>query len=165
MFCLVIRWRYLFILAVLCTASVTVLAAVKQSLTPEACTEVRYLAQDELTNRPPLKLSPDGHEAAYVLQVPDVASNDNREELYVTPLNPGLSDTPVLLLANQLVTAVSWFPDNRHLAVLMRHEHKTVLAEVDRVTRAQKIIWEAENDITDYSIDAAGEDDCDCRES
>lgn len=155
-FCLAIRWRYLPILAVLCSAFVPVTAATKQSLTPEACTEIRYLAQDELTNRPPLELSPDGHETAYVLQVPDVASNDNKDELYVAPVNPQSSETPVPLVANQLITAVSWFPDNRHLAVLIRHGGKMVLAEIDSATKALEIIWEADGDITDYSMDAAG---------
>lgn len=151
------RWQCAFFVAVLYATSAPLKAEVKQLLTPEACTEIRYLAPDDLTNLSPLQLSPDGKQVAYVLQVPDVEANDNEEELYVKALDDTSSWITVPVLINQLVAAVHWFPDNRNLAVLIRDKDKVVLARIDSVTKRQEIIWKAGGDITDYSMDASGE--------
>lgn len=136
--------------------SLPVHAAVKQLLSPEACTDIRRLAPDDFTSLLPLQLSPDGNMVAYILQVPDIASNNNDDELYVRSLNGDshVDQTPVLI--GQFIAAVHWFPDNRSLAVLTRRDDKVVLARVDSVTKTQELIWEAESNITDYSMNAAG---------
>jgi dipeptidyl aminopeptidase/acylaminoacyl peptidase len=151
------HWRCLFIVTFVCTTAVGIKAETKRLLTPEACTEIRYIAEGGITDRPRLQLSPDGLQAAYVLQVPDLISNDNKEELYVAAVNPQSSQSPTPVISNQFITAIRWFPDNRHLAVLLRRGQRIVIAQVDSVTKTQEIIWEADNDITDYSIDAAGQ--------
>jgi len=138
-----------------CTTSLLSEAQTKQLLTPEACTGIRYVAELGVTDRPHIQLSPDGLKAAYVVQVPDVASNANTEELYVAPLQPDSPHSAVPVVVNQLIAAIRWFPDNRHLAVLLRHGQKIALAKIDSFTNTQEIIWEADNDITDYSMDAA----------
>lgn len=148
--------RCLFFVTTVCISTVFSEAQIKRPLTPEACTSVRYIAEGGDTDRSRIQISPDGLKVAYVVQVTDLAANDNNEELYVAPLQPQAHDSPRSVLINQRVTAIRWFPDNRHLAVLMRHGQRIVLAEIDSVTNNQEIIWEANNDITDYSMDAAG---------
>jgi dipeptidyl aminopeptidase/acylaminoacyl peptidase len=150
------QWQSFFLMVAVCINAVPGVAQTKRPITPEACTRVRYLANDDVTTRPRLQLSPDGLKAAYILQVPDLASNDNKEELYVAPLQPQSPQSPVSVQTNQLITAVRWFPDNRHLAALVRHGQMIAIAQLDSVTKTQEIIWETDNDITDYSMDAAG---------
>jgi dipeptidyl aminopeptidase/acylaminoacyl peptidase len=141
---------------VVCASAQLSKAQTKQLLTPEACTGIRYVAQGRETARSRIQLSPDGLKVAYVLQVPDVASNDNQEELYVAALEPQSPQSPLPVFVNPLVAAPRWFPDSRHLAVLLRHGQKIALAEIDSVTHSKEVIWEADADITDYSMDDAG---------
>lgn len=150
------QWYRLFITVVCYTAPNPVFAAAKQLLTPEACTEIRYLMQDELTNRSPLVLSPDGRYIAYVLQAPDISSNSNKESLYIQPIDDTSMSRPIPVATEHLVTAVSWFPDERHLAALVRRENRIVLVRIDSATTKRAIIWETAGDVTDYSMDSAG---------
>lgn len=143
-------------LAGVCLTSHSLNAEMRQPLTPEACTEIRRLAPDDFTSLPPLRLSPDGKHVAYVLQVPDVVANDNKDQLYVRVLTDHSSDNQSPILSDSLIAAVSWFQDNRHLAVLLRQEDKVILARIDSISGTKDVIWEAGNDITDYSMDAAG---------
>ena len=145
-------------------AAVTVLAlpvalqaVMKQPLTPEACTQIRYLASDNLTSRSPMELSHDGRRVAFVLQVPRIASNDNSEELFVSAANGKSSSVQDPVIQNHLVAAVHWFPDDKSIAVLVRRAGKVVLDRVNTTTRSEAPIWEADGDITDYTMDATGE--------
>jgi dipeptidyl aminopeptidase/acylaminoacyl peptidase len=151
-----VLWQSVLYAVVPWVTSYPLKAEMKQLLTPQACTEIRYLDPDEVTNRSPLQLSPDGKQVAYVLQVPDVAANDNKEELYVSAVGEKSDSIASPVLTEQLVTAAHWFPDNKHLTILVRRNGKTVLARVDSTTKAEEIIYEAKGNITDYSIDAVG---------
>jgi dipeptidyl aminopeptidase/acylaminoacyl peptidase len=128
----------------------------KQPMTPEACTSMRYLASD-VTSLSPLQMSPDGTEIAYVLQVPDLRANDNKETLYVSAVNATASSLPVSVLTDPLITASHWFPDNKTLAVLTRRNGKIVLEKIDSATKEETLIWAADGDITDYSMNATGD--------
>jgi dipeptidyl aminopeptidase/acylaminoacyl peptidase len=150
-------YQYVVFLVMLCATPAQANAQAKQLLTPKACTEIRYLAPEDFTSLPPLQLSPDGNYIAYVLQVPDITSNDNKNELYVRPMNGESSGNQVPVIIDNLTAAIRWFPDNKHLAVLIRQNDRVVLAEVDITTRQQDLIWQAEGDITDFSIDGAGD--------
>jgi dipeptidyl aminopeptidase/acylaminoacyl peptidase len=151
-----VRWQRLCFVVVACITSAFSDAQSKQPLTPQACTGVQYVAALGVTDRPRIQLSSDGRKVAYVVQVADVAGNNNEEELYVSPFIPQTSKATGPVLTSQLVTAIRWFPDDRHLALLLSHGQKIVLAQADAATMAQEIIWEADGDITDYSMDAAG---------
>jgi dipeptidyl aminopeptidase/acylaminoacyl peptidase len=144
-------------ITVLCLISCQVKAQVKQPLTPEACTEIRYLAPGDFTSLPPLELSPDGYYVAYVIQVPNIASNDNNNELYVRSMNGASSGNQDPVLSDKLAAAPHWFPDNKHIAVLTRQSGKAVLTRVDITSKTRDVIWEADGDITDYSMDATGD--------
>ena len=144
--------------AVVCLAVPVALQAVmKQPLTPEACTQIRYLATDELTTLSPMELSPDGHKVAFVLQVPRIASNDNSEELFVMAADGESSSIQNPVLRNHLIAAVHWFPDDKSIAVLVRRAGRVVLDVIDTSTKSEAPIWEADGDITGYSMDAKGE--------
>jgi dipeptidyl aminopeptidase/acylaminoacyl peptidase len=139
------------------TSSILAIAEPKQLLSPEACTEIRYLAPDNFTSLSPLQISPDGNRVAYVVQVPNTASNDNNDELFVTAVDGKTSTAPVEVLTGEFIAAIRWFADNRHLAVLIRQGNRVVLSRVDSATKRQETIWDATGDITDYSMDATGE--------
>jgi dipeptidyl aminopeptidase/acylaminoacyl peptidase len=128
----------------------------KQPMTPEACTSMRYLASD-VTSLAPLQMSPDGTKVAYVLQVPDLQTNANKETLYVSAVNATSSSPPVSVLTDQLITASHWFPDNKTLAMMTRRDGKIVLEKIDSATKQEALIWAADGDITDYSMNATGD--------
>jgi len=130
-------------------------AEVKQLMTPESCTSMRYLASGDTTISP-LQMSPDGSRAAYVLSVPDLRANDNKEQLYVDEVDASPTSLPTLVLAAELVTSVRWFSDNKTLAALTRRDGKTILEKIDIATKQRSLIWAADGDITDYSMSDTG---------
>jgi dipeptidyl aminopeptidase/acylaminoacyl peptidase len=145
--------------SILCASTCGLSAPISdpQPLTPKSCTEVRYLAPDEVTSRPTLRLSHNGTLVSYVLQVPDLNANEYEDELYVSKLDGERRSSPVRIMKSPLIAAVTWLPDDRHLAVLTRVHGKIVLAQVDSVTKSQSVIKEAQGDITDYSINNSGD--------
>lgn len=134
-----------------------VFAEPKVALSPKACTQIRYLASEEVTARPAMQLSPDGKHIAYVLQTPNLDSDEYEDNLYIAALNSAERSQPASILVSSHLGAVSWFEDNRHLAVLAQLDGKTVLVRVDSVTAKYDIIIAAPGDITDYSMDSAGD--------
>ena len=150
-------WRHAIAAVVLLAPPVALQSETKQPLTPEACTQIRYLASDDFTSRSQLEMSPDGRSVAFVLQVPRIASNDNNEELFVRAADDKSSSIQIPILENDLIAAPHWFPDNKSLAVLTRRKGKVILDRVDSISRTEETLWEGVGDITDYSMDAAGE--------
>ena len=148
--------RHVIAAAALLALPVALQAETKQPLTPEACTQIRYLASDEFTSRSQLELSPDGRKVAFVLQVPRIASNDNNEEFFVSAADGKSSSIQTPVLQNQLIAVPHWFPDNKNLAVLTRRKGKVILVRVDSISRTEETLWEGDGDITDYSMDATG---------
>jgi Prolyl oligopeptidase family. len=149
-------WKHVVCAVTFLATSAFVNAQMKQPMTPETCASMRYLASD-VTSRSPLQLSPDGTHVAYVLQAPDFAANDNKETLYVSAVAGTSSIPPVAVMSDELITALHWFPDNRTIAVLTRRNGKIVLEQIDSTTDKEELIWQADSDITDYSMDASGE--------
>jgi len=145
------------ILVLMFCAETSLRAATKQPLTPEACSAMRYLTADEVTDRSALVLSPDGSQVAYVVQAPDLEANDNKDELYIGAIDGASKYPPSPIMSSQVIAAVRWFPDGKSLAALVRRSGKNILVRIDRVTKAEEIIWEADRDISDYSMDATGE--------
>jgi dipeptidyl aminopeptidase/acylaminoacyl peptidase len=143
-------WQRVVCAAAFVTTAALANAQVRQPMTPETCTSMRYLASE-------LKLSPDGTRVAYVLQVPDIETNDNEETLYVSAVNGSSSSSPVSVLTDHVVTGIQWFPDNKSLAVLIHRDGKSVLERIDSETKKEELIWQSDNDITDSSMDAGGE--------
>jgi dipeptidyl aminopeptidase/acylaminoacyl peptidase len=156
-FCFMPLWRHVFAAVTLLGLPVALQAETKQPLTPEACTQIRYLASDDFTSLSQLALSPDGRSVAFVLQVPRIASNDNNEELFVSAADGKSSSIQIPVIQGHLIAAPHWFPDNKSLAVLTRRRGKVILDRVDSVSRTEETLWEGDGDITDYSMDATGE--------
>lgn len=125
-------------------------------MTPQVCTEIKYLAQDEVTSRPALRLSHEGKRIAYVVQVSNLHSDQYDDALYVVRLGNGVSSKPRLLITNRIIGGINWFPDDRHLAVLMLLHGKIVLSAVDSETGTYEVIKEAHGDVTDFSMDSSG---------
>ncbi len=149
-------WQRIVCAVTFLATSAFVSAQMKKPMTPETCTSMHYLASD-VTSRSPLQLSPDGSRVAYVLQVPDVAANDNEETLYVSAVDGTSSAPPMSVMSDELITALHWFPDNRTIAVLTRRNGKIVLEQIDTATNKEDLIWEADSNVDDYSMDASGE--------
>ena len=144
------------IVLILCSAHL-LRATTKHLLTPEACTAMRYLSADELTDRSVLEFSPDGSQLAYLVQAPDLGANNNNEELYIVPVD-GKANSPLSpILSNHVIAAVRWFPDGKSMAALVQRKGKIILARLNPATKAVDTIWEADGNISDYSMDAAGD--------
>jgi dipeptidyl aminopeptidase/acylaminoacyl peptidase len=156
-FCLNPLSRHAITVAALVALPLAFQAETKQPLTPEACTQTRYLASDDFTTRSQLEISPDGRKVAFVLQVPRIASNDNNEELFVSAADGRSSPIQIPVLQSQLIAVPHWFPDNKSLAVLTRRKGKVILDRVNSVSRTEETLWEGDGDITDYSMDVTGE--------
>lgn len=146
--------RYLSYVALWCCAPATLSCQTKEVLTPTACTEIRYLAPEDLTMRPALQLSHDGKQVSYIVQVPNLDADEYENELYVAADDENGHSQPRFIMRSTVIGAVTWFPDDRHLAVLIKRQGKIVLARVDSESRQVDIISAAAGDVTDYTLDA-----------
>lgn len=146
--------RRLLCVVACCLGPAALICQTKQTLTPTACTEIRYLAPEDLTMRPALQLSHDGKQISYIVQVPNLDSDEYENELYVVADDGTGRSQPRLMMRSAVISAATWFPDNRHLAALISHQGRIVLADIDSVTTQVRIIRAAEGDITDYTSDA-----------
>jgi dipeptidyl aminopeptidase/acylaminoacyl peptidase len=129
----------------------------KRLLTPQDCTNIRYPAIDDLSRQSAIQESPDHTTIAYVLQLPDIVSNDNKTVLYVRRIDGDVDrkDTPVL--TNRRIAGIQWFPDNRHIAALVEIHGKRVLARIDTKTATLENISDPTEDAGDYSMDHDGD--------
>lgn len=125
----------------------------KHLLTPQDCTQMRYLMNDGLSHDSSLQESPDHTKIAYIVQAPNIASNTDETALYVSPISDDQQrgSTPVLVNAN--IRDLTWFPDSVHLAALIQHNNKSVLVQIDTESSTVTVIGDDHMDIRDYSMD------------
>lgn len=131
-------------------------AQAKRPVTPRDCVSVRDLLPDNVTWRSALKISPDGRQVAYLVKSPNLATNQNDIELYVRrfPSDPGNAGKPILVGDLSLL---QWLADARHLTVLMNEkERRAAVEQIDALTGEHEPLFMADQDITEYSIDRAG---------
>lgn len=129
----------------------------KQLLTPQDCTGITYLENDDLSRHPSVQESPDGKTISYIVQVPDIAKNDNEMALYIQGIDGRHDQNRAPILTSSRIAGVHWFPDSRHLAALVERSGKSVLVQFDTTTATLETIGDPTQDIGDYSMDRNGD--------
>jgi dipeptidyl aminopeptidase/acylaminoacyl peptidase len=126
----------------------------KRPITPKDCLSVADLQADESTWRSTILFSPDSGRVAYPVTSPNLETNQNEVKLYVRKLalNPNI-EKPVFVGD---ISQVRWRPDSRHLTFLRRENGRRVIEELDSVTGDHRVMFKAESDIPEYSIDSGG---------
>jgi prolyl oligopeptidase family protein len=145
----------LFLVATVFGASLLGRAQAKRPVTSQDCVSVRDLKPDNVTWHSALKISPDGKRIAYLLQSPNLATNQNEIELYVRRLPSDPSDSGKPILVGDL-SSLEWLADGRHLTVLMSQKGQhAALEQVDAVTGNHELLFRVDRDISEYSMDQA----------
>jgi dipeptidyl aminopeptidase/acylaminoacyl peptidase len=140
-----------------CAAMVVAMAASvqqKRAIQPSDCVTVRYLSDDVLHR--PIAMNPQGTRIAYLIKSPDLASNRNNIELYVSNLAANGSGGPHRLLVGQPISMLNWLGDGRHLTALWKHDGRTVIEAIDAESGMHQTIARVNVDIKEYSVDLAG---------
>lgn len=143
------------LLALTPLAASAVRASELQPITPRDCTTVRRIPDDPISS--PIQINPQHTLVAYLVNSPNLVTNQNDVELYVRNLRKSDRGESVLILTGIEIHDLHWLGDGTHLTALVRYEGHLVVTLIDINKKAQTIIANAENtDIKEYSIDRAG---------
>lgn len=148
---------YIAVSLLLIAGSCDLNAQEKRILTPDICTNIRYLERGGLSRESSLQESPDHEKLAYVVQQPDIANNDTHSTLYVTAIETSRNPGPKPILTIARISELQWLPDNRHIAAIVQNHDKTTLALIDTTTGDLSMISNLTEDVDDYSMDRNGD--------
>jgi dipeptidyl aminopeptidase/acylaminoacyl peptidase len=126
----------------------------KRPITPKDCLTVVDLQADESTWRSTILFSPDSSRVAYPVTSPNLDTNQNETKLYVRKVVLDSNTEKPVSVGD--ISQVRWRPDNRHLTFLKRVNGQRVIEELDSVTGDHRVMFKADSDIPEYSIDSAG---------
>jgi dipeptidyl aminopeptidase/acylaminoacyl peptidase len=128
----------------------------KRLLTPQDCTNIRYLETGGLSRESSLEESPDHTKLAYVVELPDIANNNTHSALYVTAVDGrGVPSQTPLVTINR-ISELQWLPDSKHIAALVRDQGNTTLSVIDIGTGERSLISSRTEDVDDYAMDHNG---------
>jgi len=133
--------------------AITVRGQGKHLLTPLDCTDIRYLATDNLSRRSPEQESPDHTKLAYVVELQNVEANASESALYVAQIGGSAYTKKKSVLVNTRIAGIQWFPDSKHMAALVERHGKSILVQIDTSTADIKTIGDPGEDIGDYAMD------------
>ena len=130
-------------------------AAQLEPITPRDCVTVRRVPDDRLAS--PMQINPQRTRVAYLVNSPNLTTNQNDVQLYMRDLNESSSKESVLVLSGTDVHDMRWLGDGTHLSVLVRSRGNLAVALVDVIKGTQTIIARLKGtDIQEYSIDRLG---------
>lgn len=130
----------------------------KQPITPRDCVTVRHIFPLDMTAswRWPLKMSPDGHSAAYLVESPNLETNANDVELLTRSIPQDSSIPSRLVLAGD-ITDFAWSSHGRALVVLIKEGGNRVVESIDIATGQKQILAQTSTDIDEFGIDDSGD--------
>jgi dipeptidyl aminopeptidase/acylaminoacyl peptidase len=129
----------------------------KQPITPRDCVTVRHIFPLDMTAswRWPIKMSPDGHSAAYLAESPNLQTNENDVELYIRQI-PGDTSVPSHLVLTGDMTDFAWSSDGRAVVALIKKDGRREIDSVNIATGETQLLVRANTDIDEFSIDESG---------
>ncbi|WP_263415252.1 alpha/beta hydrolase family protein [Terriglobus albidus] len=153
-----IRWDYcvciilyLVILAPLWSGD-CLRAEAKRAISPSDCVTVRRLVSDSF--RSGLQIDPSGQRVAYLVNSPNLATNNNDVELYVAAMDG--THAPKRLLVARRMSGLHWLANGQTLSMLADRQGRVELLEIDlRTSRVSTLFGLAQN-IAEYSMDGLG---------
>ncbi len=117
-------------------------------VTARDCVQVRYIEGTWLNAQ--------GTQVAYLVKSPDLDQNRNDYQLYIKDLQDKSTNLGRLLVTATDISAISWWGDGSHLAMLMLVQGVKTLISVDVENRSQETLLSAVDDIQEYSFDRSG---------
>jgi dipeptidyl aminopeptidase/acylaminoacyl peptidase len=125
----------------------------QRPVTAADCVTVRHFLQDDF--RSSIRLNAQGTAVAYLVQAPNLETNENDVTLEIQSLsNEGTS--PRRLITGSNMSGLNWIDDGRAVSVLIRHHGRIVVARIDVTSGQLTVLAHAMHDITEYSISADG---------
>lgn len=127
----------------------------KRLITVEDCVETRRFERP-IGQRSAVLLSPDGRWIAYLVKMPDVASNRNNLSLYVRVLlRHGTQQNGTLVARHDNILAFHWLADSHRLVILSEDNHRRSIQLVNTVNGTIEEV--PARGIVDWvSVDASG---------
>jgi len=126
-----------------------------EPITPRDCVTVRRIPDDRLSS--PIQINPQHTRVAYLVNSPNLTTNQNDVQLYVRDLKGGTEGENVPVSTGTEMHDLHWLGDGTHLSVLTRDRGNLVIALVDVIRKSRMVVARLKDaDIQEYSIDSPG---------
>jgi dipeptidyl aminopeptidase/acylaminoacyl peptidase len=128
----------------------------KRPITPRDCVTVKRLS-DEIFGSA-ITINPQGTMAAYLVNAPNLATNQNDIELYVKQLSQEPDVPGRLLLTGARIKQLTWLGDGKHLVMLLLRKERTAVVTVEAATGRLEELARApdDKDINEYTVSRNG---------
>jgi dipeptidyl aminopeptidase/acylaminoacyl peptidase len=123
-------------------------------ITSSDCVRVRYLSKEP--NQNSIALNSLGTRVVYIVKSPNLETNRNNFQLYLSDLRRQAPGARRLILSSDRISQPQWLRDGRHLVVLSRAGGNAIITELDASTGQQRILIQTHQNIREYSIDQEG---------
>lgn len=151
------RPRFLAFIGLLCAQlgsnSAIVVAQVARPVVPSDCVTVRRLLNDDF--RSSIALNPEGNAIAFLVQYPDIKTNQNEVTVNLKRID-GSNERPRSLFIGSDVKALQWIDHGKAIAFLARSGAHIVLETIDSASGRTQILTKTNEDIAEYSMSRDG---------
>jgi len=138
--------------ALLLLWSPSVLQAQQRPVMPADCLDIRYMDEVSLTS--PLAASQDGKKLLYAVKAPASSADPDLRQLFMKEIHvPGGSREVV---SGDLISQVTWLPDDHHALMLMRRESATQIVIVDLDTGHIDDVTKVPRGVIEYTVSRDG---------
>ncbi|MEG9432823.1 prolyl oligopeptidase family serine peptidase [Terriglobus sp. ADX1] len=114
---------------------------------------MRRILQDD--GRPSIRFNPQGTAAAYLVQVPNLASNVNDVRLDLAPVGAGAKDAQHLFVGTD-VSGLQWTDDGHAIALLAKRGDHVVIMKISVPGAHVSVLARIRADIAEFSISNDG---------
>jgi dipeptidyl aminopeptidase/acylaminoacyl peptidase len=128
----------------------------KRPISPSDCVTVRYLESENSNEPMPISISPDGTRVAYLVQSPNLATNENEIQLYVKRISENKSTEEKPIIVGDL-SRLKWLGDSHSLSLLVKEQGKHVLKRIDADTGRSETLVQFSEDVDEYVSDLKGQ--------
>jgi hypothetical protein len=149
--------KFEWFLLMACFVHVVPISAQKRPVNVPDCVSVKKIVR-EIDRE--VRISPDGRHVAYILEAPNLITNQNDYELRVRDLGQTshLENGSLVFQSTDLISGLTWLTDGKRVALIARSfKDRSKILFVNTETRDMESVVEVPNGVGQYSVNATGE--------
>jgi dipeptidyl aminopeptidase/acylaminoacyl peptidase len=138
-------------------ASVTIVATAfplysqqRRRVVPADCVSVRYLKSGFT---PAIVFNPQGTSVAYLVNAPNLTTNQNETQLYIKDLRDQKSNSAELLLTADDISQIHWLDDGNRIVALLNTGSQKMISEINLNTGHASVLVQDPKGIDEYDVD------------
>jgi dipeptidyl aminopeptidase/acylaminoacyl peptidase len=126
-----------------------------RAIEPRDCVTVRSLSGTD-THHSAIQINPQGTMAAYLVNSPNLATNENDGRLSVVGLEKGAQYSPRVLLARPGISQIHWLRDGRHITAMVKENGYSAVESIDTTSGERRVLARSSKEILEYSANGDG---------